>query len=316
MMTRSRSLRCSETGLLRITALATAVAPGSRFSKANEVGEALIVFAVLVMAVVFVRRRRSGARARRRTQPPRTPVPAGGRDNYYATTGITTRGGLDPWTNDPSFSSGPDPRPNTDHPSFPGGPDPRWTTSQARNADIYGQLPVMVTDAPLRRQAAADLQVRPEHLPPYARVDASELGGPVRRQVEDLRSADSVRLANQILAEADNQAAATVAAAGQQAADMRRRASDQAVATLAAAEQQASELRAAVVKMSAELAAVAAYVTDKLAISTTPAVLPRPYATKELLGPADPVARPPARPAAKTAAMTATPARGWLSLKN
>src|ERR1700734_800647 len=157
MMTRSRSLRCLETGLLRITALATAVAPGSRFSKANEVGEALIVFAVVVMAVVFVRRRRSGARARRRTQPPRTPVPAGSRDNYYATTGITTRGGVDPWTNDPSF---------------PGAPDPRWTTSQARNADVYGQLPV------------------------------------------------------QMLAEADNQAAATVATAEQQAADMRRRASD------------------------------------------------------------------------------------------
>jgi hypothetical protein len=61
---------------------------------------------------------------------------------------------------------------------------------------------------------------------------------------------------------------------------------------------------------------VAAYVTDSLASSTTPAVLARPYATKELLGPADPVARPRARPAAKTAAMTATPARGRLSLKN
>jgi hypothetical protein len=266
MMTRSRSLRCSETGLLRITALAVIVAPGSRFSKANEVGEALIVFAVVVMAVVFVRRRRSGARARRRTQPR--------------------------WT--------------TDHPSFPGGPDPRWTTSQARNADIYGQPPIMVTDAPLRRQAATDLQVRPEHLPPYARVDASELGGPVRRQVEDLRSADSVRLANQILAEADNQAAATVATAEQQAADMRRRASDQAVATLAAAEQQASELRAAVVKMSAELAAVAAYVTDNLAGSTIPAVLPRQYATKELLGPAHPVARPPARPTTEPTPQPAT----------
>jgi hypothetical protein len=410
---------------------ATAVAPGSRFSKANAVGEALIVFAVLVMVVVFVRRRRSRARARRRARYARAPAAADDRDNYYAATGINTRGGLDPWTNDPSFPGGPDPRWTNDHPSFPGGPDPRWTNdhpsfpggpdprwtngqslgmraigssdwpqqephaaphhdpreqaappsgwrpqggrtaatwgspagpmtdgfdrapswspphagpagpasqaSQARNDDIYGQLPVIVPDGPLRRQAATDLQARPEYLPPYAEADAAELADPVRRQVGDLWSADSVHLAQQILAEADDQAAATIASAEEQAADMRRQASDQAAATLASAEEQAAELRAAVGRMSAQLGAVAAYVTENLASSTIPAALPWPPAPRELLGPAhpdspahpyspaqpesaaqpgtrpavwppaEPAARPVTRPDTKTAARRAAP---------
>jgi hypothetical protein len=171
---------------------------------------------------------------------------------------------------------------------------PAGPASQARNADIYGQLPVMVTDAPLRRQAATDLQARPEYLPPYAGADAAELADPARRQAEDPWSADSVQLAQQILAEADDQATATLAAAERQAADMRRRASDQAAATLADAEQQAAELRAAVIRMSAELGEVAAYVTENFASSTIPAILPRPGATRALLGPADPVTRPAA----------------------
>jgi hypothetical protein len=116
-MTRSRSFRCSAAGFLRVTAraelvVAVAVAPGSRFSKANAVGEALIVFAVIVMAVVFIRRRRS--RARRRTQHPRAPAPAGDQDNYYAAIGINTIGGLNPWTNNPTSPADPTPgRPTT-----------------------------------------------------------------------------------------------------------------------------------------------------------------------------------------------------------
>jgi hypothetical protein len=141
----------------------------------------------------------------------------------------------------------------------------------------------------------------------------------VRSEPGRIWDVSSIQLAGRILTEADQQAAeikheargqaaTSLADARQEAAELIRRASDQAAATLAAADLQAAEVRAAVTKLSGELGAVAAYVTENLLTSapsaTTPAIRP---AVQTVTGPApEPEAEPKARPAVKPAARPGT----------
>ncbi|MFI5081752.1 MAG: hypothetical protein ACHQCE_11815, partial [Streptosporangiales bacterium] len=112
-------------------------------------------------------------------------------------------------------------------------------------------------------------------MPQLAVEDPAELLDPVRRDSGAFRDADSVRLAERILADADSQAAdikqqaldhanAIRAAAEQEAEDVRRQAAFQAEAIREAATREADELRAGAIRLSAELGQVAAYVTRTL----------------------------------------------------
>jgi hypothetical protein len=138
-----------------------------------------------------------------------------------------------------------------------------------------------------------------------------QYGAPSGRMVQyageapaELWTADSVRLANQILStatqratEVRNEATASLAGAQQEAADLLRRASDQAAATRLTAEQEAEELRAAVLKLSADLGGMAAYVTENLLSPAPPAV--KPAAQPTTMPVSKPVAKPQAEPGTK-----------------
>jgi hypothetical protein len=146
-----------------------------------------------------------------------------------------------------------------------------------------------------------------------------DLIDPIRQQVEELWNADSVRLTERMLAEADDQAAKIVAAAELEAAEIRKSAAERAAATLTTAEQEATQMREAAVKMTAELGGVAAYITENLPLAsaatkpaTKPATAPttaqpaaettaraQPDATETIAKPAKPAARLPAKPAAR-----------------
>jgi hypothetical protein len=146
-----------------------------------------------------------------------------------------------------------------------------------------------------------------------------DLIDPIRQQVEELWNADSVRLTERMLAEADDQAAKIVAAAELEAAEIRKSAAERAAATLTTAEQEATQMREAAVKMTTELGGVAAYITENLPLAspatksaTKPATAPtaarpaaetaaraQPDATETIAKPAKPAARPPTGPAAR-----------------
>ena len=152
-------------------------------------------------------------------------------------------------------------------------------------------------------------------------------------QGADPGNADAVRLAQRILSDADQQAAeirleasAQAAAireaaereavqireqtaaeaapiregAEREAAEIKELAAAQAAAIRVAAEREAAELRAHLLAMSAEMARVAAYVTENLASPPRPGV-------KTITAPVlEPVAEPQAEPEATTAAPPAT----------
>jgi len=96
-------------------------------------------------------------------------------------------------------------------------------------------------------------------------------------------------LAQRVLSEADDEAAAIRAAAQREAAEIRQQASDEAAALRAAAERDAAQMRAAVMTMSSELGEVAAYVTQTL---TGPAAAALPARQRE----AQPATKVAARP--------------------
>jgi hypothetical protein len=158
-------------------------------------------------------------------------------------------------------------------------------------------------------------------------------------QAADPGNVDSVRVAQRILADADQQAAeirleaaaqavaireaaereaaqireqtAAEAApiregAEREAAEIRELAAAQAASIRAAAEQEAAELRAHLMAMSAELARVAAYVTENLAgpppgVKTVTAPVLEPVAEPEAIPAAAPAARPATAPRTRPA---------------
>jgi hypothetical protein len=161
----------------------------------------------------------------------------------------------------------------------------------------------------------------PEYATAYARDGVADLLDQLGRESGKLWTVDSVRLANQILSTANNQAAelrleaqgqatASVAEAREEAAALVRQASDQAAATLATAEQEAAEIRAAVMKLSAELGGVvSAYVTENLLSPAKPAIKPagRPTTTPDPLPADHPLAQPaPPPPTANPAVQPAS----------
>ncbi|HEY6479840.1 MAG TPA: hypothetical protein VIZ00_07420, partial [Streptosporangiaceae bacterium] len=103
-------------------------------------------------------------------------------------------------------------------------------------------------------------------------------------------NADSIRLADRILAEADEQATMIVTTAQRAASEISRAAAEQAAAALTAltaAEQEAARVRESLAEMTAQLGRVAASVMESLASPVRPSGQP-----SAALGPAD--APPPA----------------------
>jgi hypothetical protein len=231
-----------------------------------------------------------------------------------------------------------------DHPSWPGRPDPRWASAEAAlRADGYPSWPE--THSPPRRGAeqppvtalsAPVLPVRVRTGPTPGGGDIAPRTGPMLREraavvIDLVRPEDdrrpgpgqiwdggSAQLASWILTEANQQAAeirheardqatTSLSDAKQEAAELIRQAADQAAAKIEAAELQAAQLTAAVVKLSADLGGMAAYVAENLLAPALPATRPaaRPAPEPAALPVAVPVAEPEAQPAARPARKTA-----------
>jgi hypothetical protein len=107
-------------------------------------------------------------------------------------------------------------------------------------------------------------------------AQVSGLADPVRQQVTDLWNTDSIRLAERMLAEAE----------------------DQATKIVTTAEREAAELRAAVAKLTTELGTAAPQVIENLAIPALPGTSAKP--------PTRPASRPATKPQTSPAARPAT----------
>jgi hypothetical protein len=207
-------------------------------------------------------------------------------------------------------------------PGYPPGPGPARPGS-APQAHIPRHGPVLQHGA-----TGVMERVRPE-------VDRVREAGPGQSAQGQVWGAASVELATWIISEANQQAteirhearddAATARAdAKQEAARLVQQAADQAAATLAAAEHQAARIRAGILKLSADLGAVATNFTEDLLSPAKPATKPaadpppklRAQAAAGVAAPpvteptapsaADPAARLAAKSAAKPAAAPAT----------
>jgi len=226
---------------------------------------------------------------------------------------------------------------------------PRWSAQLARNTgpipQTYydldfgdGRLQVVLTETPGGDPGwAAGPGARSGHVLQLPGPGAA--GQPVSWDAGDYGSADSVRVAERILADADQQAAAirqeaasqAVAireAAEREAAEIRRQtdaeavpiregaereaaeirelAEAQAAAIRGAAGREAAELRAHLAAMAAEMARVAAYVTENLTSPGPPAAPPLRQAGPHLRTtpvelPIEPGARPAAQPTERPA---------------
>lgn len=167
------------------------------------------------------------------------------------------------------------------------------------------------------------------------REGPAELLDPARRDPGGFCTTDSIRLAERILCEADEQAAEMMREARDQAAairqdaereaaqvrrqaahqaergleaereaeEIRRQAAYQADAMREAAEREADELRAGAIRLSAELGQVAAYVTRTLTMPAIPVpeppAQPRQHVAEDFALPATPAAEPAARATAR-----------------
>jgi hypothetical protein len=190
-----------------------------------------------------------------------------------------------------------------DHPSWPGRPDPRWAPPPQAPppAPPRGQRFQAAPTAPvLPVRARTDLAPRANPAP--GPVLRGRVSGPVDQarqtpvpvwpqaaspypEAVPVWDGGSVQLATWIISEANQHAAdirheardeavISLAGAKQEATQLVRQASDQAAATLAAAELEAAEIRASVMKLTAELGGVAAYVTQSLYSPAAPAAKP------------------------------------------
>jgi hypothetical protein len=197
-----------------------------------------------------------------------------------------------------------------------------------------GRLQVMLTEPPGANQGWAG----PANVLQLTGADTGQQGT-VAWQSADPGNADSVRLAQRILTDADQQAAAirqeassqAVAireaaeqeaaeikhqaaaqatpireAAEREAAEIKHQAAAQVAAIREAAEREIAELRATVLAMSDELSRVATYVTENLTNPGQPvASPPRQAGPQTLTTPAKPPAEPAAEPSAKPPAKPA-----------
>ena len=312
----------------------------------------IVILAALTFAGIagrLIRRRPGAGTSRRGPSHAKAPGPkASLRALAAATTALDSRV-VDPswpaadypsgpaagpgWAEDhPSFPGGSYPGSlGPDHPSWPGADQASWPRAIGRSAEPRPESSRALQHDTHRHAGSPDGGLSRAVLiqaPRTGRQPAAGAGGqlavgqmgelvdPIRQQVEDLWNADSVRLTERMLAEADDQAAKIVTTAELEAAEIRRFAADRAAATLTTAEREAAELRATAMKMTAELGGVAAYVVENLAIPAKPATGPAAWPSAEpvalpsaepvALPSAEPVALPSAEPAARPAAKPAS----------
>jgi len=229
----------------------------------------------------------------------------------------------------------------------------RWSAQLARSTgpipQTYydldfgdGRLQVMLTETPGADPGWAGPGAH-GNLLQLPGPDTAGQPGPVSWDTGSYARTDSVRLAERVLADADQQAAAirqeatsqAVAirhaaeqeaagirqqaaaetapireAAEQEAAEIKRQAAAQVAAIREAAEREIAELRATVLAMSDELTRVATYVTESLTSPGQPVVSPPRQAGPQTLttpaqAPSEPDATPSAEPSAKPAARPA-----------
>jgi hypothetical protein len=209
------------------------------------------------------------------------------------------------------------------------GPDEAQQWSDQQAAAYYdvsagdGWVQVLLPDASIGQ------------LPQVAASEQAGLLDPVWRETGGFQGADSVRLAERILSDADTQAASVrqealdqanairqaaareaaeirkqaayqadaAREAGRKAVELKRQAAEQAEAMREAAEREADELRADAIRLSAELGQVAAYVTRTLTMPTMPVrepqAQPRQHVAEDFTLRATPAAESEARPAAR-----------------
>src|SRR6266516_1017864 len=197
-------------------------------------------------------------------------------------------GGSSPRGREPAAAPRHDPRSPTTLPPAPGprvrvpadgGPDgaAQWSGQYAAGAAppsnhevAFGNGPVQVLlpSAGQEWPAGADAG----EMPHFAGERPAELHGPVQQDAGGFPNADSVRLAERILSDADSQAAG-----------IRQEALGQANAIREAAAREADELRAGAIRLSAELGQVAAYVTRTLTIPAITAGEPEALPGPELI---------------------------------
>jgi hypothetical protein len=235
-----------------------------------------------------------------------------------------------------------------------GEPQQRWSAQLARSTgpipQTYydldfgdGRLQVMLTETPGADPGWAGPAAHGGNLLQLPGPGTAGQPGPVSWDTEGYARTDSVRLAERVLADADQQAAAirqeatsqAVAirhtaeqeateikqraaaeaapireAAEQEATEIKRQAAAQVAAIREAAEREIAELRATVLAMSDELTRVATYVTESLTSPGQPVVSPPRQAGPQTLttpaqAPSEPDAKPPAEPGARPSAKPA-----------
>jgi hypothetical protein len=155
---------------------------------------------------------------------------------------------------------------------------PSWPPARHRGGGGAGQLEPALAEVahpspaqlptPSGRHAARQVAERPQPGPSQDLVPWN---------------ADSIRLAERMLADADEQATMIVTTAERTAAEISQSAAEQAAAALTAAEQEAARVRENLAEMTAELGRIAASVMENL---VAPAQSPAKPARKPAAGPA------------------------------
>jgi hypothetical protein len=191
------------------------------------------------------------------------------------------------------------------------GADPGWAGPGAHGANLL-QLPGPGTagqPGPASWDTGNYTRTDSVNLAERVLADADQQAAAIRQEATS--QAVAIRqAAEQEAAEIKQQAAAEAApmreAAEQEAAGIKQQAAAQVAAIREAAEREIAELRATVLAMSDELTRVATYVTESLTSPGQPVVSPPRQAGPQTLttpaqAPADPGAKPPAKPAARPA---------------
>jgi hypothetical protein len=276
--------------------------------------------------------------------PPSGPMPQYGHPSGPMPQYNPPSGPMPQYNNHPSgpmrqYNPPSGPMPQYGHPS---GPMPQY------NPPSGAMHPYDPSPVPVRQFNPPSAPVRQYGAPPGQAVQYAG-GQPVQfagegpadqldrlgRESGKLWNVDSVRLANQILSTANQQAAklrqeaetqvsTSLADARRQAEELVRQAAEQASAKIAAAEREVAEIQAAVLKLSTELSEVASHFTTNLLSPAKPATRPRadppavpkaqaaaavataPALTEPVAAPTAKPVRPATKPAARTASVPAT----------
>ncbi len=179
-----------------------------------------------------------------------------------------------------------------DHPSWPESQFPPWTDGRAPVGE-YPQAPVALAQ-PDVSYTLPDVT--------YGQPSREQIWDAGASQLADWIIADANEQAAAITREARGQAATSLADARKEAAELVRRTGEQASLTLEAAERQAADIRATVMRLSTELTGMATYVTQTL-------TSPQPAAAAAFAPPAPTAPTAPASPS--PAATQFAPPTAW-----